>query len=128
MNLKTVSAFTILVLLLGLASFGTNHAFAQEQKGQNSVLTKDLRQIYEDYKKTVNKARDDFSAAIKIAYADARDAIKKGLPIDQINAATKASIDKAIADMKNIIAKADLEKSVQIKSVLSQKKMSLTAH
>ena len=108
MNLKAISAISIIVLLLGITSSSSHTAIAL---GTNDslILKKDLRLIMNDYKATVTKAKADLLSSIKKANADAKLAVQKGIPMDEINTATKATIAKARADLKLDILKAKAE-------------------
>lgn len=94
-NMKTslIAIATIAVLLVSVIM--ANHAFA-EKSGAS-----DVKSIMAAYQKAVYQAQKDFTAAIKKANADARAAVGKGLPIDQINSESKAAIAKARADLKS---------------------------
>ena len=85
LQLAAMAVFTVLLLSITLA----NSSFAQQ------TTKNEIKVIAENYRKTIQKAHDDFLAAVKKANADARDEISKGVPIDKINADSKASIEKA---------------------------------
>lgn len=124
MNLKLVSCLTILVLLLGVTSFASNHAFAIKHNAQENILKKDLKSIMAEYSATITKAKADFINAIEKSNANAKSAIQKGIPIDKINTASKASIEKARIDYKQAVekAKADAKATLlQIVAALGQK-------
>src|SRR3990172_8660370 len=117
MNLKTISAISIVVLLLGVVS-SSNHAAYASGTNDSIILKKDLRLIMNDYKAAVDKAKAEFLSSIKKANADAKLAVQKGIPMDEINALTKAAITKARAELKLDIQKAKIE----AKTVLLQLK------
>ena len=108
MNLKAISAISIVVLLLGITSSSSHTALALGTH-DSLILKKDLRLIMNEYKATVTKAKADLLSSIKKANADAKLAVQKGIPIDEINTATKATIAKARADLKLDILKAKAE-------------------
>mgnify|MGYP003345306480 CR=1 FL=1 len=92
MNRPLVAITTLLVLLASVTL--VDNAFAQKlDRG-------DVKNIMTTYQKAIHKAQTDFTAAIKKANSDARDAISKNIPTDQINAESKAAISKARADLK----------------------------
>lgn len=125
MNLKIASVFSIVVLLLGITSV-THSAFAIEDT-QKLLLKKDLSSIAHDYKMSILRAQADLIKAIEKANADAKDAVKKGVPMEKINAASKSYIDKARTDFKLAIAKAKADAKttlLQIKSAIGQKNSS----
>jgi len=117
MNLKTISGISIVVLLLGVVS-SSNHAVYASRTNDAIILKKDLRLIMNDYKVALDKARAEFLSSIKKANADAKLAVQKGIPMDEINALTKATITKARAELKLDIQKAKIE----AKTVLLQLK------
>ena len=125
MNLKIASVFSMAVLLLGVTSV-THSAFAIEDT-QKLLLKKDLSSIAHDYKMSILKAQADLIKAIEKANADAKDAVKKGVPMEKINAASKSYIDKARTDFKLAIAKAKADAKttlLQIKSAVDQRNLS----
>jgi Skp family chaperone for outer membrane proteins len=87
-----IAMATVAVLLASITLAGD--AFAQKSGKQEvqDIMTAD--------KKAIHKAQADFTAAVKKANEDARAAIAKGIPTDQINAESKAAIAKARADLK----------------------------
>lgn len=88
--LMVISVIAVLLISVTLA----DHAFAQKA-GKDEI-----KNIMTSYQKAIYKAQKDFTDAIKKANTDARAAISKGLPTDQINAESKAAISKARADLK----------------------------
>ena len=108
MNLKMASCLSILVLLLGVASSSYHTAFALDTSEQ-LLLKKDLRTIMNDYKAAVAKAKAGLLSSIKKANADAKLEVQKGIPMDEINAATKTTIAQAKAELKLDIQKAKAE-------------------
>lgn len=62
-----------------------------------------------DYKIAVAKAKAELLSSIKKANTDAKLAVQKGIPMDEINAATKTTIAKAKAELKLDIQKAKAE-------------------
>lgn len=117
MNLKIVSGISIMVLLFGVVS-SSNHAVYASGTNDSEILKKDLRLIMNDYKLALDKAKAEFLSSIKKANADAKLAVQKGIPMDEINAVTKATIAKARAELKLDIQKAKAE----AKTVLLQLK------
>lgn len=103
MKQEFVIMATFVILLITVTM--TNSAFAEKSEtSENGLQT-----IMDNYRKAVQKAQADFLAAVDKANDDARNAIYKGLPIDQINANTKSAIEKAREDLKDAIqdARAD---------------------
>jgi len=117
MNLKTISGISIVVLLLGVVS-SSNHAAYASGTNDSIILKKDLRLIMNDYKAALDKAKAEFLSSIKKANDAAKLSVQKGIPMDEINAVTKATIAKARADLKLDIQKAKTE----AKTVLLQLK------
>lgn len=117
MNLKTISGIFIVVLLLGVVS-SSNHAAYASGTNDSIILKKDLRLIMNDYKAALDKAKAEFLSSIKKANDAAKLSVQKGIPMDEINAVTKATIAKARADLKLDIQKAKTE----AKTVLLQLK------
>ena len=121
MNLRLLSGFSVLVLLLGVTAYGHNSAYAV-QYSKN-----DVRSIMENYRIAIEKARSDFLSSIGKANSDAKASIQKGIPSEQINAASKLSIDKARQDYKLAIEKARSDAKFalyQIKSSIGLNKQS----
>ncbi|MBM3903860.1 MAG: hypothetical protein FJ357_01765 [Thaumarchaeota archaeon] len=87
-----IAVATVAVLLASITLAGD--AFAQKSGKQ------EVQDIMTAYKKAIHKAQADFTTTVKKANEDARAAIAKGIPIDQINAESKATIAKARADLK----------------------------
>ena len=108
MNLKAIFGLSALVLLLGVVSSNYHTAFALDTSEQ-LLLKKDLRTIMNDYKAAVAKAKAGLLSSIKKANADAKLAVQKGIPMDEINAATKTTIAQAKAELKLDIQKAKAE-------------------
>ena len=117
MNLKTISGISIVVLLLGVVS-SSNHAAYASGTNDSIILKMDLRLIMNDYKAALDKAKAEFLSSIKKANDAAKLSVQKGIPMDEINAVTKATIAKARADLKLDIQKAKTE----AKTVLLQLK------
>lgn len=88
--LIVIAVLAVLLVSVTLADNG----FAQKS-GKD-----DVKSIMTAYQKAIHKAQTDFTATIKKANADAREAISKNIPTDQINAESKAAISKARADLK----------------------------
>lgn len=101
MKLQFAALAIFAVLLLSVTL--TNNSYAQK------APKNEIKVIAENYRKTVQKAHDDFLTAVKKANADARNAIGKGIPIDKINADSKDAIQKARDNMKSTIAKAQAD-------------------
>lgn len=113
-QLATIAVITVLLVSITIA----NEAFAQKP------AKNDIKSIMETYRKAILKAQSDFTATIKKANTDAREAVSKGLPIDQINADSKAAIQKARVDLKAAVDKArsDTKSSLaQIKAAIGTK-------
>jgi hypothetical protein len=108
MNLKIASGISIMVLLLGVTSSGY-HTVSASGTNDSEILKKDLRVIMNDYKTSIEKAKEKLLFSVKKANADAKLAVLKGIPMDEINAATKATIAKARADLKIDIQNAKAE-------------------
>ena len=126
MNLKVASCLSILVLLLGVASSSYHTAFALDTSEQ-LLLKKDLRSIMDDFKAAVGKAKAELLSSVEKANSDAKLAVQKGIPIDEINAATKSTIAKAKAELKLDIqkAKADAKTALlQLKAAVDKNKQS----
>jgi hypothetical protein len=110
MNLKTISGLSVLVLLFGVVSSSNHYAFALDKStNEQYLLKKDLQSIMNDYKIAVAKAKAELLSSIKKANTDAKLAVQKGIPMDEINAATKTTIAKAKAELKLDIQKAKAE-------------------
>ena len=110
MNLKIIFGLSALVLLFGAVSTSNHYAFALDKStNKQYFLNKDLQSIMNDYKIAVTKAKADLLSSVKKANADAKLAVQKGIPIDEINAATKTMITKAKAELKLDIQKAKAE-------------------
>ncbi len=90
---RPLVAITALLVLLASVTLADN-VFAQKS---DKV---DVKSIMTTYQKAIHKAQTDFTAAIKKANSDAREAISKNIPTDQINAESKAAISKARTDLK----------------------------
>ena len=126
MNLKTVSGISIVVLLLGVAS-SSHHTASALGTNDSIILKKDLRLIMGDYKAAIDKAKAQLLSSIKKANADAKLAVQKGIPMDEINAVTKVTIDKARADLKLDIQKAKAEAKatlLQLKAAVNRNNLS----
>ena len=115
MNLKLISGFSILVLLLGITVYAHNSAYAA------TYPKNDIRSIMENYRIAIEKARTDLKSAIEKANSDAKASIQKGIPTEQINTVSKSSIEKAKQDYKLAIEKARAE----AKFTLQQIKLSI---
>lgn len=102
--MKSLFALATITILLASVTM-SGEAFAQKS-GQQEV-----QDIMTAYKKAVYKAQSDFNAAVKKVNESARAAIGKGIPIDQINADSKAAIAKARDDLK--IAKNTAQKEAK---------------
>ena len=113
LQLAAMAVFAALLVSVTLADI----SFAQ------TTPKNDIKSIMENYRKAILKAQTDFQAAIKKANADAKDAVLKGLPIDQINADSKSKIQKARVDLKASIAEA----RVDAKNALLQLKAAIDA-
>lgn len=100
MNLKLISGFSILVLLLSITAYAHNYAYAAP------YLKNDIRSIMENYRIAIEKARADLRSAIEKANSDAKASIEKGIPTIQINVASKITIEKAWQDYKTALEKA----------------------
>lgn len=126
MNLKAISGLSILVLLLGITSSSYHTAFALDTNEQ-PILKKDLRSIMNDYKAAVAKAKAGLLSSIEKANADAKLAVQKGIPMDEINTVTKTTIAKARAELKLDIQKAKAEAKlalIQLKAAIDKNKTS----
>ena len=113
-QLATIAVITVLLASVTIAT----DAFAQKPEKN------DLKSIMDTYRKAILKAKSDFTAVIKKADTNMRDAVSKGLPIDKINADSKATIQKAHADLKTAVgkAKSDAKSSLyQIKASIGTK-------
>ena len=126
MNLKAIFGLSALVLLLGVVISNHHTAFALDTNEQY-ILKKDLRSIMDDFKAAVGKAKAELLSSVEKANSDAKLAVQKGIPIDEINAATKSTIAKARAELKLDIqkAKADAKTALlQLKAVVDKNKRS----
>ena len=126
MNLKVISGISIVVLLLGITSSSYHTAFALGTN-ESLILKKDLRVIMNDYKATVDKAKAELLSSIKKANTNAKLAVQKGIPMDEINKVTKATIAKARADLKLELQKAKTEAKatlLQLKAAVDKNKPS----
>ena len=126
MNLKAIFGLSALVLLLGVVSSNYHTAFALDTNEQY-ILKKDLRSIMDDFKAAVGKAKAELLSSVEKANSDAKLAVQKGIPIDEINAATKSTITKARAELKLDIqkAKADAKTALlQLKAAVDKNKQS----
>ncbi|MBI3842435.1 MAG: hypothetical protein HY295_04750 [Thaumarchaeota archaeon] len=112
MNLRLVSGFSILVLLLGVTAYAHNSAYAV-QYSKN-----DVRSVMENYRIAIEKARADLLSSIGKANSDAKASIQKGIPTEQINAASKSSIDKARQDYKLAIEKARSDAKFALQQII----------
>ena len=125
MNLKAISGFSILVLLFSVVGASNHYAFALDKSTNAQYsLNKDIQSIMNDYKVAVAKAKAELLSSVKKANVDAKLAVQKGIPIDEINAATKATISKAKAELKLDIqkAKADAKAALmQLKATVDGK-------
>ncbi len=128
MSLKTASGISIMVLLLGVYS-SSYHTASALGTDDSMILKKDLRVIMNDYKTSIEKAKAELLFSVKKANADAKLAVMKGIPMDEINAATKATIAKARADLKLDIQKAKAEAKAalfQLKAAVDKNNSSKT--
>lgn len=98
-----------MVLLLGVASSNYHLAFALESTNEQSLLKKGVQTIMDDYKMAVAKAKSNLLSSIAKANTNAKLAIQKGLPIDEINTVTKKAIAQAKAELKLDLQKAKVE-------------------
>jgi len=98
MKIQLIAVMTALALVTSLSMAGT--AFAEKP------AKLDLKSIADAYKKAIQKARADFVDAVEKSNDDARKAIQKGIPINKINADSKAAVDKARDDLKDAVEKA----------------------
>ena len=127
MNLKAISGISVLVLLLGVASSSYHLAFALENTNEQSLLKKGIQSIMDDYKIAVAKAKSDLLSSIVKANTDAKLAIQKGIPIDEINPVTKTTIAKAKAELKLDLQKAKVDAKtalLQLKAAVDKNKIS----
>jgi len=108
MNLRVISGAFIVILILGISGSSFYNAYALGTN-ESIILKKDLKSIMNEYQLAIEKAREDFVTSIKKANHDAKLAVKKGIPMDEINLATKATISKARADLKFDIQQARIE-------------------
>lgn len=105
--MKTVPILaTVAVLLVSFMVF--DNAFAQKSGKE------EIQSIMTAYKKAIDSAQKQFKAAVDKAQSDARSAVAKGLPIDEINAQSKATISKAKADLNAAkdVAKKEAKRSL----------------
>ena len=126
MNLKVISGISIIVLILGLAGSSSHNVYAIDTT-ESLVLKKDLKLIMNDYKVAIDKARAEFLSSIKKANHEAKLAVQKGIPMDEINELTKATITKARAELKLDIQKAKTEAKtvlLQIKAAVDRNNLS----
>ncbi|MGQ0794696.1 MAG: hypothetical protein ACT4N5_00725 [Nitrosopumilaceae archaeon] len=126
MNLKVISGAFIVILILGISGSSFYNANALG-RNESIILKKDLKSIMNDYQLAIEKAREDFVASIKKANHDAKLAVKKGIPMDEINSATKSTISKARADLKLDIQQAKIEAKtmlLQLKAAVDRNKLS----
>jgi hypothetical protein len=126
MRLRIISGIFVGILVLSITGSGfyNNNAFGENE---SVILKKDLKSIMDDYQMAIEKAREDFVASIKKANYDAKLAVKKGIPMDEINSATKATISKARADLKFDIQQAKTEAKtmlLQLKAVVDRNNLS----
>lgn len=127
MNPKAISSLSILVLLLGVASSSYHLAFALENTNEQSLLKKGVQSIMDDYKVAVAKAKSDLLSSIVKANTNAKLAIQKGIPIDEINTVTKTTIIKAKTELKLDLQKAKAEAKtalMQLKAAVDKNKLS----
>ncbi|MBI5377609.1 MAG: hypothetical protein HZA82_03195 [Thaumarchaeota archaeon] len=127
MNLKAISGLSILVLLLGVTSSSYHLAFALESTNEQSLLKKGVQSIMNDYKVAVAKAKSDLLSSIVKANTNAKLAIQKGIPIDEINTVTKTTIIKAKTELKLDLQKAKAEAKtalIQLKAAVDKNKLS----
>jgi hypothetical protein len=116
MKLQLVAITVFAALLVSVTLAGTS--FAQ------TTSKNDIKSIMDNYRKAIQKAQADFQAAIKKVNADAKDAVLKGLPIDQINSDSKSKIQKARVDLKASIDKARVDAKnslLQLKAAIDAK-------
>ena len=88
--LIAIAAIAVLFASVTLAG----NAIAQKS-GKDQV-----QEIMTAYQKAIDKAKSEFSSAVKKANEDARAAIGKNIPTDKINSDSKAAISKARAEFK----------------------------
>ena len=127
MNLKVISGLSVLVLLLGVASSSYHLAFALESTNEQTILKKGVQSIMNDYRIAVEKAKSDLLSSIVKANTDAKLAIQKGIPVDEINTVTKSTIAKAKAELKLDLQKAKAEAKtalMQLKATVDKNKLS----
>ena len=127
MNLKVISGLSVLVLLLGVASSSYHLAFALESTNEQTILKKGVQSIMNDYRIAVEKAKSDLLSSIVKANTDAKLAIQKGIPVDEINTVTKTTIAKAKAELKLDLQKAKAEAKtalMQLKATVDKNKLS----
>ena len=118
---------SVLILVLGVASSSYHLAFALENTNEQSLLKKGVQSIIDDYKMAVAKAKSELLSSIVKANTDAKLAIQKGIPIDEINTVTKTTIAKAKAELKLDLQKAKTEAKtalMQLKAAVDKNKLS----
>jgi hypothetical protein len=126
MNLRVISGVFIVILMLGISGSSSYNANALSMN-ESIMLKKDLKSIMDDYQLAIEKAREDFVASIKKANYDAKLAVKGGIPMDEINSATKATISKARAELKFDIQQAKTEAKtmlLQLKAAVDRNNLS----
>jgi hypothetical protein len=109
LKLVAIAVFALLFVSVTMA----DDAFAQKTKQSKN----ELKSIMETYRKAVQKAQSDFQAAVKKANADAKDAVTKGLPMNKINADSKAAIQKARLDLNAAMEKAKADAANTLKQL-----------
>ena len=107
--MKAIPVVIAIVAVLTVSFVLADNAFAAKS-GKEEVQS-----IMTAYQKAINEAQKQFKAAIEKAQSDARSAIAKGIPTDQINAQSKATIAKAKIDLKAAkdLAQKEAKKSLE---------------
>lgn len=111
-----LAAATVFVMLVASVSMMDG---ASAQKYAKS----DLQSIMDAYENAIQQARTDFVASIKKSNDDARAAVERGLPIDQINESSKEAIQKA----RDSLRAATLEAQKEARNSLLQLKAQIDA-
>lgn len=111
-QLVAIMAFAVLLASVAMA----DSAFAEKKPART-----DLKSIMDTYKKTIEKAQADFLKAMKKSNTDAKAAIAKGVPTNEINANSKAAMLKAKAEYNAAKTKAQ----EAVKASLDQIKASI---
>jgi hypothetical protein len=126
MSLRVILGVFIVILILGITSSSFYNANALSTN-ESIILKKDLKSIMKDYQLAIEKARENFVDSIKKANYDAKLAVKKGIPMDEINSATKATISKARVELKFDIQQAKTEAKtmlLQLKAAVDRNNLS----